>query len=112
MVEAALWTDGRTWLLTLRGHAGYAPPGQDIVCAACSILAYAAAETALQLHRGGCLACEPSIRLEAGDVRIWCKPTRDYRRTTRDRLETIATGFALLAAQYPEHVRFRKRNGS
>ena len=27
--------------VTLRGHAGYAPPGEDIVCAAASALAFA-----------------------------------------------------------------------
>lgn len=111
MVQGAFWTDGRTFLLTLRGHADYAPSGQDIVCAACSILAYAAAETALQMYREGFLAQEPSVRLEAGDVRIWCKPARAYRRMARDRLEGLTAGFALLALKYPEHVHFRKKNG-
>ena len=27
--------------VTLRGHAGYAPPGEDIVCAAASALVFA-----------------------------------------------------------------------
>ena len=37
MISAVLGEDR----VTLRGHAGYAPPGEDIVCAAASALVFA-----------------------------------------------------------------------
>ena len=39
--------------VTVKGHAGTAPAGQDLVCAAVSTLTYTLAENVAQLHRLG-----------------------------------------------------------
>lgn len=41
--------------LRVKGHAGYARKGEDIVCAACSILAYTLGQNARDLERSGSL---------------------------------------------------------
>lgn len=89
--------------LTMRaeGHAGYAPAGQDIVCAAVSCLmqtlAYSAAEDE---HTSSCIYQGeegPVLNVEAGDSVLM-----------RDKFELVADGLDLLAEQYPENVNFKK----
>lgn len=72
--------------ITVSGHAGQAPRGRDIVCAAASILAYT-------LIEGGADAEE----LGAGALRL----TGHGRE-----LRLIAGGYRLLAENYPQNIRF------
>lgn len=79
----------------VRGHAGYAPPGQDIVCAAASVLCYAlraALEEAAAAHAA-----------EAADgwtrVRAW--PADACRARVEGMFAVCRAGFWLLAESYP-----------
>lgn len=94
--------EGGTLAMRAEGHAGYAPAGQDIVCAAVSCLmqtlAYSAAEderTSSCIYQG---KEGPVVSVEAGDSVLM-----------RDKFELVADGLDLLAEQYPENVNFKKR---
>ena len=94
--------EGGTLAMRAEGHAGYAPAGQDIVCAAVSCLmqtlAYSAAEDE---HTSSCIYQGeegPVLNVEAGDSVLM-----------RDKFELVADGLDLLAEQYPENVNFKKR---
>ena len=89
--------------LTMRGHAGAGPKGQDLVCAACSILAYAFAQTALDLWQEGALQEEPELDMAPGDSEIDMLP-RDKR--AQEAVRGILSGYRLLAKNWPECVRF------
>lgn len=104
MIKIIYVTDPEGGKLTMRaeGHAGYAPAGQDIVCAAVSCLmqtlAYSAAEDE---HTSSCIyqgKDGPVVSVEAGDSVLM-----------RDKFELVADGLDLLAEQYPENVNFKKR---
>lgn len=104
MIKIIYVADPEGGKLTMRaeGHAGYAPAGQDIVCAAVSCLmqtlAYSAAEdekTSSCIYQGG---EGPVLNVEAGDSVLM-----------RDKFELVADGLDLLAEQYPENVNFKKR---
>ena len=104
MIKIIYVTDPEGGKLTMRaeGHAGYAPAGQDIVCAAVSCLmqtlAYSAAEDE---HTSSCIYQGeegPVLNVEAGDSVLM-----------RDKFELVADGLDLLAEQYPENVNFKKR---
>lgn len=71
--------------LRIRGHAGYAPPGQDIVCAAVSILA----ETLASML--------PPERIFLGEGRA----DFDCRE---EEMEFVWRGLSLLAHRYPENI--------
>ena len=93
--------EGGTLAMRAEGHAGYAPAGQDIVCAAVSCLmqtlAYSAAEDE---HTSSCIYQGeegPVLNVEAGDSVLM-----------RDKFELVADGLDLLAEQYPENVNFKK----
>lgn len=104
MIKVIYEADPEGGKLTMRaeGHAGYAPAGQDIVCAAVSCLmqtlAYSAAEdegTSSCIYQG---KEGPVVNVEAGDSVLM-----------RDKFELVADGLDLLAEQYPENVNFKKR---
>lgn len=104
MIKIIYVADPEGGKLTMRaeGHAGYAPAGQDIVCAAVSCLmqtlAYSAAEDE---HTSSCIYQGeegPVLNMEAGDSVLM-----------RDKFELVADGLDLLAEQYPENVNFKKR---
>lgn len=104
MIKIIYVADPEGGKLTMRaeGHAGYAPAGQDIVCAAVSCLmqtlAYSAEEDE---HTSSCIYQGkegPVLNVEAGDSVLM-----------RDKFELVADGLDLLAEQYPENVNFKKR---
>ena len=96
---------GETLVLKLSGHAGYAPEGNDTICAAASVLAYTAAQEVLEMHRKGKLREEPKIKLAKGEALIACKPKRSARREVSHLYKTAQTGYKLLAANFPDNVR-------
>ena len=83
---------GPTCRLEASGHAGYAPAGQDIVCAGASTLM----QTLCAL-----LAGEEGTR--SG---VWDEPGGP-----RLAFEFAKAGFALLAERYPDNVRFADLSG-
>lgn len=93
--------EGGQLAMRAEGHAGYAPAGQDIVCAAVSCLmqtlAYSAAEDE---HTSSCIyqgKDGPVVSVETGDSVLM-----------RDKFELVADGLTLLAERYPENVSFKK----
>lgn len=81
--------------LRVQGHAGTAPKGEDLVCAACSALVYATAQRLNELEK-------PTGQLLEGDVDL---------RWTGDRSETLAVlraGVKLLERDYPQAIHFEE----
>lgn len=81
--------------LTAHGHAGYAPKGQDIVCAAVSCLM----QTLAYSVDGGTATRDPD-----GDNVLRVQAAQSF--DTQAKFELVTDGLMLLAQQYPENVRF------
>ena len=99
--------DKRECSLTVKGHAGQAEVGQDIVCASASILAYTIAQIIKAMEHHGDLAETPTLELESGDATIVCR-AKDYYLFS-DMMQyffTVRTGYTLLAHSYPQFVEF------
>jgi uncharacterized protein YsxB (DUF464 family) len=94
----------RSLSLDLRGHALFAPKGQDIVCAAASALACTAA-AALEDEAE---RFYPRVVKRPGSLRIACEPAEGSRRACRRLMDTIWIGFELLARDFPECVSVEK----
>lgn len=94
--------------LEAKGHAGYAPAGQDIVCAGASTLM----QTLVCL-----LAGEENAQSDAWDEpdgpRLAVMAAAPQEAWVEGAFAFAKTGFALLAERYPEHVQFvdRSRRG-
>lgn len=100
--------DGKTLILTLKGHSGQAEMGQDIVCSAASILAYTVAQMVTTMREEGKLKKSPHIRMESGDATITCKPTKQYFGEAMNTYRVAQTGYELLAHTYKDYVRVTK----
>ena len=100
--------DGKTLILTVKGHAGQADVGQDIVCASASILAYMVAQVVKTMHDEGKLKKKPNIRLESGDAVITCKPTKQFYAEALHTFSVAQVGYDLLHHNYPQYVQLTK----
>lgn len=110
MTIARFKQTGNKFDIKIKGHALF-KPGNDIVCAGCSTLAYTLINVLVAEHDndegsafdlfnyytdkkdGVCI-----IKATVKDDRLGCIDTE---------ITTIATGFALLASEHPKHVRFK-----
>ncbi|WP_444268641.1 ribosomal-processing cysteine protease Prp [Faecalibacterium sp.] len=97
---------GPTCRLEASGHAGYAPAGQDIVCAGASTLM----QTLCAL-----LAGEEGTKSGAWDEpdgpRLAVTAATPQKPWVEGAFEFAKAGFALLAERYPDHVRFADLSG-
>lgn len=97
--------------LTLKGHAGFAAAGSDIVCAACTTLAYAVANGIQAMWQDGVLEEQPKIRMEPGNCLLEWQVAEGYEERQTIFLAAIAETYDLLARSYPEHVQFHEYAG-
>ena len=95
-------------ILTVKGHAGQAEIGKDLVCASVSILIYTMAQVMDTMHRGGKLKKKPTIRLDAGDAVVVCKPNKAYYKEAFHAFSVVQEGYVLLARDYPQYVELKK----
>ena len=97
---------GPTCRLEASGHAGYAPAGQDIVCAGASTLM----QTLCAL-----LAGEEGTRSGVWDEpdgpRLAVTAAAPQKPLVEGAFEFAKAGFALLAERYPDNVRFADLSG-
>ena len=103
MIEAQY--DRERYCVTVTGHAGTAEPGKDLVCAAASILVLTLAADVNSARES--MRRESVIRLAEGDAEIRCVPRREMGSVVSLMLESVCTGFALLARKYPESVNYK-----
>ena len=89
--------------LSMNGHAGAAPKGQDLVCAGLSTL-WATLEENLTEDRETVNALQPYFVLGEGSASVECNP-RDIRKCT-EIFRVICTGFRILSEHYPENVSY------
>lgn len=88
--------------VSMKGHANY-HPGNDIVCAAASMLA-CTFTAALEREKSAGALEHLEILRDSGDLLVRYTPTPDSQDRISVILETIVTGYALLAGKYPQNV--------
>ena len=92
---------GMSCRLEASGHAGYAPAGQDIVCAGASTLMQALVYL---------LAGEPNAKTDAWDEpdgpRLAVQVDAPCEAWVQGAFEGAKAGFTLLAERYPDNLRF------
>lgn len=92
--------------LTVKGHADAGKYGEDIVCAAASILTLtfaAAVNNAAECGR----VKEPVIDIVPGRSEISCRPVCGYEAVITLMLDTVCGGFEILQRQAPENLTYR-----
>ncbi len=89
--------------LSMEGHAGYAPAGQDIVCAAASMLG----QTLVQAVCGA-EGAQARCRVKPGRLELLCAATPE----TRVMFLMAQAGFSALAGRYGAWVRVEGPGGA
>jgi uncharacterized protein YsxB (DUF464 family) len=83
--------------LTIRGHAGFAPHGQDIVCSAVSALVQTFCEAVQELT-----ADQINADLSPGSAVIQYGNLSDAAKLLED---SLFVGLNLIADNYPDYIR-------
>lgn len=89
--------------IVAEGHAGAGEAGQDIVCAAVSMLMQTL-EARVRERPGYYPMIEK--REDVAMIRIRCLPDSSEAAMCQETYNTIRAGFRALAAKYPEHVEY------
>lgn len=87
---------GDVFILTMQGHAGYAEPGKDIVCAGASALLHSLAATLKLLDVPGL-----QVELGYGSGRLSCRGDSFLVHTL---FYQALVGMILLQQEYPDHI--------
>ena len=104
MIKVTFEEKDNKFTLTLKGHAGQAECGQDIVCASASILAYTVAQFVIEANCQGDLKDSPILQLASGDTVISCEPTEEIIHEMRNMYRFAEIGYNLLVYNHPQYV--------
>ena len=91
--------------ITVRGHAGSAEEGKDLVCAAVSALVLTAVANVRRMEEKGC-TYSTAVTVDKGDAEIQVNPKAYFRLSIMQILDAICAGFEVLSREYPEYVRY------
>ncbi len=98
-------TGARVRRLEVFGHAGYAPRGQDIVCAGASMLMETLVYVLADCDEAECCAYN-----EPTGPRVSVKLTGSICPTDLTAMEFAKTGLALLAERYPANIHYEDKS--
>lgn len=107
MIKAEIGFSDRDYTVNITGHAGYAPKGQDIVCAGVSALSSAFLESLITII-GSDYA--DGLFVETGDG-LFCLGIRGIKNAeSEDIVKTLVfmlkTGLEQIERQYPDYIKF------
>ena len=90
--------DGLYTGFSVRGHAGLAPAGEDILCAAVSSAAYMTANTLTDVCKAPC-----DVSVSDGDMAV--RLAEQDARSVQDLLKGFSLHMRELSRQYPEKMK-------
>lgn len=101
--------DRGNFAIDIRGHAGCGKAGQDLVCSAVSILMWTLVDCVMpEADFGARWIKKEDVPLSA----VRCYPDKRLTKRCRVIMDTIADGFQLLAAHYPQYVSYKQTGGA
>lgn len=109
MIRVEFYADRSSGAVSLKmeGHAGTAKKGEDIVCAAASMLAYTLAQAVLWQYDDHNLRKRPRVEMREGECIICAKPKDECYNLVLHTFWVVQVGFFLLAGKYPKNVELK-----
>ena len=92
--------------LEVHGHAGYAAPGQDIVCAGASMLTDALAGVLTDAERRGRVTAQCTAT--NGEIMIKADPYMDALNEIKAYFRMCVKGLRMLHEAFPKHVEIKE----
>lgn len=106
MIKATMyWNRMR---LDVDGHAGAAEKGEDLICAAVSMMTQTLGRVLEETEARGRIECKVVNR--EGKAMIWANPTIGCMNETKAYFRFVVLGLRLLARQYPANVAVKEVN--
>lgn len=90
--------------MVMEGHAGAGEPGQDLVCAGATTLAYTLGQTVKFLWEQGKLERRPQVELRNGWGEIIATPREEFAGEVLLLFWGIQVGMFVLARNYPQNL--------
>ena len=90
--------------LSIKGHAGAAETGKDIICASASILVYTAAQLVEGYGKSNMLNSKPILIIKKGRATVTCSPKKRYYDEVKHSFYVVQAGLSLLAYNYPQYI--------
>lgn len=109
MIKAELERDAHSVSLEISGHAGFAPHGEDILCAAVSALVCGLSAYAGRLDEEGFAMAECKREIGPGEARIYLHPEPQVRERVRGAFELAAEILTILGVHFPENIHFTEK---
>lgn len=97
MIEVSRLTDG----IKIRGHAHYAEPGKDIVCAAVSVLVQTLIQSVESLTAD---KIEYDMQPGTVDIKFWCLSDQ-----SKVLIDAFFVGIKGIAEAHPDNVKLTER---
>lgn len=106
MIQMRFYRNGcdKSLHMEFNGHAGSAPRGEDLVCAAATMLAYTAAQAVQFLYEQGKLRKPPRIVLTDGAATVVATPLPETEAETMMVFWVAQAGAHVLARNYPQNA--------
>lgn len=95
MIEVHIQEEEQRIVIEIKGHAGYAAEGVDVVCAATSTLLYTLLSRIEELHIDGVIYC-----MKPGHSKFEIDNTKEAKQV----LSVIESGWRALEKQYPSYI--------
>lgn len=109
MIEVSVYKKGDEAELEISGHAGF-NPGNDIVCAAASMLGQTFVQALLDMEYQRELCTVSTEHLDKGKLLAYGKANGTVSAIRLEAVaKTIITGFRMLAERFPDHVELKER---
>lgn len=106
MIEAVLTRRRGALRLEIHGHAGFAPAGQDLVCAAVSALTWACIGYVSQMYENSMLRRAPQLTAEKGSAFICAEAAEEYKDSLDGASGLVEAGLVLLSENFPGNIMF------
>ena len=90
--------------MTLKGHAGSAPKGEDLICSAATMMAYTVAQAVQFMYSSDKLKKKPKIHIKDGEATIIATPKEDAYAEALIAFWVAQCGIHVLAHNYPQNV--------
>ena len=91
--------------MSIKGHAGTAPKGEDLICSAATMLAYTVAQAVQFMHEQGKLKTKPKIHIKDGEATIIATPTEEAYAEILLTFWVAQCGIHVLVHNYPQNVK-------
>ena len=88
--------------LEAEGHTGFAKRGEDIICAAESMLVGALAGALEEAEARG--RCEYKAKQSEGSAMVWANPTMGSIQEIKAYFRMAIKGFRMLSEEYPGYI--------